>query len=226
MSREALVLCAALGAGCVVFLTWPARPVPGMTGPRPRPARVEGLVRRLRPAARPPIPELLSALAAELAAGQPTGVALESAAVGLEPAPCPTAVAAARLGGDVATALRADSRAPGAQALVGLAACWEVSERSGAGLSVAVSRLAASLRAGAESQAQLAGEVAAVTTSARLLAGLPLLGLAIGQWIGADPLAWLTGSWVGRGVLLTGVALQALGMAWLHRMVSATRARL
>jgi tight adherence protein B len=132
-------------------------------------------------------------------------------------------MAACRTGADVAGALRADARAPGARALRGLAACWEVSERSGAGLSVAVSRLAEGLRAAADAEAQLAGEVAAVRTSARLLAGLPLLGLLIGQWIGADPVAWLTGSWVGRAVLLTGVALQLLGMAWLRHMVASTR---
>jgi tight adherence protein B len=88
---------------------------------------------------------------------------------------------------------------------------------------VAVARLATSLRSGAEAEAQLAGEVAAVRTSARLLAGLPLLGLLIGQWIGAEPVAWLTGSWVGRAVLLTGVTLQLIGMAWLRHMVAGTR---
>ena len=182
---------------------------------------------RLRPAPPPPIPELLSALAAELAAGQPTGVALESAAVGLEPASLPAGdrgVPHRRGCGRCPARRRARPRVR--RRCAGLAACWEVSERSGAGLSVAVSRLAASLRAGAEADAQLAGEVAAVRTSARLLAGLPLLGLLIGQWIGAEPLAWLTGSWVGRGVLLAGVALQLLGMAWLRHMVSATRGRL
>ena len=56
--------------------------------------------------------------------------------------------------------------------------------------------------------------------------GLPLLGLLIGQWIGAEPLVWLTGTWVGRGTLLAGLALQLLGMAWLRHMVAATRDRL
>jgi tight adherence protein B len=215
------VLCAALAAAGAVLLLGPARraegPAPPGTG------WFDGLVGRLRPAAPAPIPELLSALAAELAAGQPTVLALESAALGLEPPPCPQAIAACRTGADVADALRTDAGAPGCRSLRGLAACWEVSERSGAGLSVAVSRLADSLRAGADAEAQLAGEVAAVRTSARLLAGLPLLGLLIGQWIGAEPVAWLTGSWVGRAVLLTGVALQLLGMAWLRHMVAATR---
>jgi tight adherence protein B len=177
----------------------------------------------LVPAPAPPIPELLDSLAAELAAGQPSDRALELAAAGLVPSPCPRALAAIRIGGDVAGGLRADARTPGARALRGLAACWEVSERSGAGLAVAVSRLAESLREGAETQAQLAAEVAAVRTSARLLAGLPLLGLLIGQWIGAQPWAWLMGSWVGRAVLLTGVTLQVLGMLWLRHMVAAVR---
>ena len=215
------MLCAAVAAASAVLLLGPAR----WEEPSARHGTgwFDVLVARLRPGTPAPIPELLCALAAELAAGQPTVRALESAAVGLEPHPCPQAMAACRTGADVAGALRADARAPGARALRGLAACWEVSERSGAGLSVAVSRLAEGLRAAADAEAQLAGEVAAVRTSARLLAGLPLLGLLIGQWIGADPLAWLTGSWVGRAVLLTGVALQLLGMAWLRHMVASTR---
>lgn len=226
MSPEILVLWAAVAAASAVVLLWPARHSGAVVGGRGGTSWIDGLVRRIRPAPPLPITELLSALAAELSAGQPTGMALEAATIGLEPPPCPRALAAYRTGADVADALRADARAPGAQALRGLAACWEVSERSGAGLAVAVARLAASLRAGADADAQLAGEVAAVRTSARLLAGLPLLGLLIGQWIGAEPLAWLTGSWVGRGVLLAGVTLEGLGIAWLRRMVSATRSRL
>jgi tight adherence protein B len=86
--------------------------------------------------------------------------------------------------------------------------------------------MAAGLRAAAESDAQLEGEIAAVRTSARLLAGLPLLGLLIGQWIGADPLAWLAGSWLGRGVLIVGVTFELVGILWLHRMVRSTQAAL
>ncbi len=226
MSREILVLCSAVAAASAVLLLRPTRPADAVAGGRGGSSWIDGVVKRLRPAPPPAIAEVLSALAAELAAGQPTGVALEAAVAGLEPPPCPRALAACRIGADVADALRADARAPGAQALRGLAACWEVSERSGAGLSVAVARLAASTRAGAEADAQLAGEVAAVRTSARLLAALPLLGLLIGQWIGAEPVAWLTGSWVGRGVLLAGISLQLLGIAWLRHMVSTTRSRL
>jgi len=226
VNRGVLILCAASAAACAVLLLWPGQ-LRGLraAGPAASPwsARRPAALRRTPQL---PITELLSALAAELAAGQPTDLALRAAAEGLDPNPCPEALAACRSGTAVAAALRRDAAAPGGRALRGLAACWEVAERSGAGLAVAVGRLAEGLRAGAQADAQLAGEVAAVRTSARLLAGLPLLGLAIGQWIGAEPITWLTGSWLGRGVLITGVALQGAGMLWLHHMVASVRAQL
>ncbi len=226
MSRELLLVGAALGAAVAVLLIWPGHSTPGAVTPARGPGVMHRLWIRLRPGAPPPIVELLAALSAELAAGQPTVLALQGAVAGLEPNPCPQALAACRTGGDVPAALRADARASGAAPLRGLAACWEVSDRSGAGLAMAVTRMAAGLRAAAESDAQLEGEIAAVRTSARLLAGLPLLGLLIGQWIGADPLAWLAGSWVGRGVLIVGVTFELVGILWLHRMVRSTQAAL
>ena len=226
MSRELLLVGAALGAAVAVLLIWPGHSTLRTATPAREPGVIHGLWIRLRPGAPPPIVELLAALSAELAAGQPTVLALQGAVAGLEPNPCPRALAACRTGADVPAALRADARAPGAAPLRGLAACWEVSDRSGAGLAMAVTRMAVGLRAAAESDAQLEGEIAAVRSSARLLAGLPLLGLLIGQWIGADPLAWLAGSWVGRGVLTAGVTFQLVGMLWLHRMVRSTQAAL
>ena len=221
-----LLVGAAMGAAVAVLLMWPGHPPSRTASPARGPRAIDGLWARLVPGVRPPTVELLSALAAELAAGQPTVLALQGAAVGLEPNPCPQALAACRTGGDVPSALRVDAQAVGAAPLRGLAACWEVADRSGAGLALAVTRMASGLRAAAESDAQLEGEIAAVRTSARLLAGLPLLGLLIGQWIGADPLAWLVGGWWGRAVLAAGVAFQVVGIAWLHRMVRSTRAAL
>jgi len=226
VSREALVLAAAAAAAGAALLIGPGRSVPMALSGSVLADRLRGIARRVRPGPAPPVAALLSALAAELAAGQPTSMALDAAASGLLPAPCPFAVAACRTGGDVPAALRMDACAPGAKALRGLASCWEVSERSGAGLSVAVARLAASIRASAEAEAQLRGEIAAVQASARLLACLPLFGLLIGQWIGAEPMSWLAGSWVGRIVLALGLALQLLGLAWLRSMVSSARAAL
>ncbi len=184
------------------------------------------VARRMRSDPAPPILELLTGLVAELAAGQPTDHALRAAAAPLEPNPCPEAVVATQTGGSVPEALRRDASRPGAHRLRAVAACWEVAEHSGAGLASAVQRLAEGVRSSEQANAQLSGEIAAVRTSARLLAGLPFLGLAIGQWIGAHPLTFLTGSWLGRAILAVGLALQGMGMCWLYRMVASVRSDL
>ena len=196
---------------------WSAR-----AAPAPRDGAVLGKAGWMPWRKRGPLPilALLVGLAAELATGQPTGAALDQASRDLQPDPCPNARRAARSGGDVADALRLDAERPGGAVLRNLAACWEVAEHSGAGLALAVERLADGVRAGEQARAQLAAEVAAARASARLLAALPLMGLLIGQWIGANPLVWLTGTWIGRLALLMGLGLEGLGLLWLRRMVS------
>lgn len=220
-----LVLLAAVAAVLAVGLQGPPRRhVPRVVD---RSGAVPGWWRSRLGSRQPmPILELMEGLAAELAAGQPTRFALASAAADLPRPACPRAVRAARSGGDVAAALRQDARAPGAGDLRALAACWEVAEHSGAGLQLAVARMAAGLRASEQARAQLAAEVAAVAATARILAALPLAGLAIGQWVGADPLSWLVGGWAGRGVLALGLVLQAGGLLWLRAMVARARAGL
>ncbi|MCI1675750.1 MAG: hypothetical protein LKJ57_04370 [Ancrocorticia sp.] len=54
--------------------------------------------------------------------------------------------------------------------------------------------------------------------SARLLALLPLAGFGLGALMGADPLAFLTGSLLGWSVLATGIALDAAGVLWIVRL--------
>ena len=56
-------------------------------------------------------------------------------------------------------------------------------------------------------------------SSARLLAGLPLLGLAMGSGVGADPWAVLTTTGSGQALLVAGVLLEVAGIAWTGRLV-------
>ena len=198
----------------------PGVPDAARAGWRGRLARLADRLRRRREL---DIVALLSALAAELEAGQPTTAALEAACRTLPGEPCGQSRAAARLGGDVPAALRADARAQDCSGLRLLAACWEVAGSSGAGLALSVRRLAEAERAARLARADLVGELAAVRASAQLLAGLPLLGLALGIAMGASPLAWLLGSTMGRGALLAGLALQGLGLLWLQRIVRRAR---
>jgi tight adherence protein B len=231
VTGSAAVLAACAAAAAVWVRGWrPASAVDPAGRPSTRFRRVRviaaALAGRIRPRAAPPIAELLAALAGELAAGQPPATALESAAADLDPDPCPRARQAARLGSRVPGALRQDAERPGGAGLRSLAACWEIADSSGAGLALAVERLAEGIRSAARARAQLDAEVAAARTSAKLLALLPLLGLLMGQWIGADPWDWLTTSWAGRGVLAAGLLLQATGLAWLRRIVASVAAEL
>lgn len=56
--------------------------------------------------------------------------------------------------------------------------------------------------------------------SARMLAWLPLLGLMLGTAIGASPVAFLTGSFIGAACLLFGLGFELLGILWIRRLMA------
>ena len=99
-----------------------------------------------------------------------------------------------------------------------MAAAWNVAQRSGAGLADVVSRVAGTVRAEAEQRRQVDVALGTSRSTARLLAGLPLLGIALGSGIDAQPLDVLLGSPVGAWCLLVGTALAAAGLLWIERL--------
>jgi tight adherence protein B len=160
--------------------------------------------------------EACAVLAADLRAGRTPQEALEGAA-----SICgelQVASAAARLGGDVAGALELAAESPGAAGLRALSAAWQVAERSGAAFATIVERLADSLRADESVRRQISAGLAGTRSTARLLAGLPLFGTALGYGIDADPVAYLTGSVLGWCCLFAGLVLAALGLLWVERL--------
>lgn len=179
--------------------------------------------RRRRAAGHDRVIEALGALASEVRAGQPIRRAWERAlgSVSSEGS-CvsPRSLAATRWGGDVVAALREDSRDTCEPLLQGLAACWSVSEGTGAGLANAVERLVEGARSAADVRVQLEAHLAAPRATARLLATLPLLGLLLGLSLGGDPLSWLLGSPAGRACLAAGLALTGLGLWWTGRIAA------
>ena len=163
------------------------------------------------------------ALVGELRAGQPPPAALGSVA-GAFPSLLGPAAARARLGGDVPDALRTAAGAPGAQALIAVAAAWEVCERSGAGLADVLTSVADSLRAEEAVRREAAGQLASVRATTRLLAVLPLITLLALSGGGGRPLAFLVGHPVGLTCLGVGGLLTSAGLLWVERLVrSATR---
>lgn len=115
-------------------------------------------------------------------------------------------------GGEIPGALREDAAA--APLLLGVSICWEVAMHSGAGLTEALTRLAASARSAAEAQSEIEAQLAGARASARMMSLLPVAGLLLGMALGADPLAWLVGSGLGWGCLLLGGLLTVTGAAW------------
>lgn len=127
-----------------------------------------------------------------------------------------SAVAArARLGADVAVGLEdvaTESQLP--LHWERLAVCWRLAQ--GYGLSIATLMRTAQRdivereRFSSHVEAAMAGPRATAT----ILAGLPVAGIALGQLIGARPLAFLCGPGVGGWLLVIGVMLACAGLMW------------
>lgn len=179
-------------------------------------ARLPRPLGRRRAARRTEELEWLDALAAELAAGSDPSGAL--AAVPASATVCPRALAAARTGGDVARGLAVDgARSPTVRST---AACWEVASGSGAGLAASLAVLADAARDDEKVRAELHAGVAEPRATALVLACLPVLGLALGAGLGAQPLAWLVGTGPGRIVLTAGLVLEVVGAVWAWRIAA------
>lgn len=163
--------------------------------------------------------ELISAVAAELRTGAPAPLALQRGADSTPLQVCKHGVTAARYGGDIPAALRRDAAERRIDALAALAALWQVAQSSGAGMARAADRLARAESAAEEVRRELTVQLAGPRASARVLAGLPVFGLLLGNGLGASPLGWLTGSPIGIVVLCAGIGLEVLGLLWVRRLI-------
>lgn len=190
------------------------RPVVGLRLPL-----AAGRRERAALATRSRVVELCDALQAELAAGQTAGGALERAAV--EWPPVAPVARVATSGGDVPTALRSLGAAPGAGALRVVAAAWQVAHRTGHGLADTLGRVADDLRAAEQTRRIVGAELSSARATARLLAALPLLALAMGSGAGAEPWRFLLGHPIGLGCLAGGLGLAYAGLAWIDALARA-----
>lgn len=157
--------------------------------------------------------EACEILATELRAGRSAEQAVTTAALACDD--LQRAVRALRLGGDVVASLRQIADAPAA---AGLASAWATAHASGAGLAGVVERVTDELTAQLELRREIDSQLAAPRATARLLALLPLGGMALGVFLGVDPLQMLLGTTVGLCCLLVGSALALAGVVWVDRL--------
>ncbi len=157
-------------------------------------------------------------IAAQLRVGRLPAQALTVAAV-----ECPSlssATAAHSLGGAVDAELRRASAAPGAQGLDALAAAWSLSARTGAPLAQTVARVAEELRQADQLRQDVGTELAAARATGKLLALLPVIGVAMAASAGAEPVDFLTGTTLGRSALGLAALLTAAGLVWTEHLAA------
>lgn len=223
-----IALAAALFVGTAVFLAVPdisavrvrsLDPTRSGSWSGHRTAPVLRSLRKRRQDSQRRLVHALRALASELNAGSAPLVALERTAG--EPPLWPRALAAARFGESVHHGLLQDAKADQrlASQLRQLAACWRVGIAHGAGLASSVERLALSVQSQFELRDLLDSEMAAPRATARMLSLLPVVGIAMGYLLGADPLRWFLGSQIGVVVLAGALALTVAGALWTRRIV-------
>jgi tight adherence protein B len=157
----------------------------------------------------------LRVLIAELAAGGRPSAALTAAGAAAPrcSAVFAAAAAAAARGHDAGAVLIGgpDTRP------IGLA--WQLGEETGLALGGVLDRVAADLAAADEQRRTVAIALAGARSSAALLTGLPVLGLALGAAMGAHPGGFLLGAGAGRAVCCAGVLLDVAGVLWMRAIL-------
>lgn len=166
----------------------------------------------------------LDTVTAEVRAGAPPAVACAavipagSADAGSDPIADAFGRAAAQavLGGTVAEALTAAAREH--RELAAPAAAWELVEHHGLPVADLLGAARADLAAHRDHHDRVEAGLAGARATAAVLAGLPLLGLLLGQLMGADPIAVLLGGGLGGTAGVIGTVLIGAGLAWTDRI--------
>ncbi|MEW2477954.1 type II secretion system F family protein [Mycobacterium sp. NPDC049093] len=130
------------------------------------------------------------------------------------------AVAArARLGADVAAGLEdvaATSQLP--MHWERLAVCWRLAHTYGLSIATLMRTAQRDIVERERFSSHVEAAMAGPRATAAVLAGLPVAGIALGQLIGAQPLAFLCGPGAGGWLLVIGVLLACAGLTWSDRI--------
>lgn len=168
--------------------------------------------------------DALDVLVGELRVGAHPVAAFDVAAaeVGGEVGAALRQVAArARLGGEVAAGLRGVARRSALPShWERLAMCWQLAAQHGLAIATLLHTAQRDIVARERFSTTVTAGMAGARTTAAVLAGLPVLGVALGQAIGADPLRFLFADGAGPWLLAVGVALACCGLLWSDRITA------
>lgn len=165
--------------------------------------------------------EVVFALAGELRAGRPPGraLALVAASSALLLPVLADAAAGVEAGARPGDELARVASLPGCGGLGAVAAAWTVTESAGGAVADVLDRLGEVLEAERQAHDALDAALAGPRATMMLLGGLPLLGLVLGQSLGAHPVGLLVHRPLGWALLASGALLDALGVAWTRLLV-------
>lgn len=166
--------------------------------------------------------DLLGALSAELRSGRPVSAAVDAALGACADARCrawAAPVLRAAMRGDPLPEATWPGPEPFAGSLARVCGAVRLSSRTGCSLAAVLATVEDDLRARRRQALEARAATAGPRASAALLAGLPVLALAMGHGVGADPWRVLTTTSVGQALLVVGVALEAAGVYWSGRLV-------
>lgn len=131
-----------------------------------------------------------------------------------------TIAARARLGGDVAAGMRDVARL---SSLPGhwesLAVCWQLAQTRGLAIATLMKAAQGDIVERERFAARVHAGMAGARATAAVLAGLPAIGIALGQLIGANPVDFLTRGGAGGWLLVIGVMLACGGLLWSDRII-------
>jgi tight adherence protein B len=132
------------------------------------------------------------------------------------------AVAArARLGADVAAGLRSVAKRSSLPAhWERLAVCWQLAQEHGLAIATLMHAAQRDIVEREHFSARTDAGMTGARTTAAVLAGLPLLGVGLGELIGAEPLSFLLSGGAGGWLLVTGVTLACAGLLWSDRITA------
>ncbi len=130
------------------------------------------------------------------------------------------AVAArARLGADVTAGLRAAARSSALPAhWERLAVCWQLASDHGLAIATLMRAAQRDITERQRFSVRVSASMAGARATAAILAALPVLGVLLGQLIGARPLSFLLSGHAGGWLLVVGSALACGGLLWSDRI--------
>ena len=169
----------------------------------------------------------LDVLAGELRAGAHPVVAFETAATEVpdDVAAALRAVAArARLGVDVGSGLRSAATGSAVPSYWDrLAVCWDMAHRHGLAIALLMRTAHRDLVERARFESRVSAGMAGARATAGVLAVLPVVGIALGQLVGADPVSFLLSNGLGGWLLAVGATLSCGGLLWSDRITARTQ---